>query len=487
VHEVSLFPQPDARARRVFLLRLCLVVALVTMCLTVTQLMPGRAPFRPAWGRTPTATPLHGDILYRLSQHLKRHPAGWHEALGLNAHDMLQSAIASYERLALTADDPSTTAMYRLAIIYAKQRFPQQSLELLSRLVMLDEENAPLYFAVSSVYDTAPVKREDLQKLAPLLGRRHDWVARMVAVDWHRRMGMAGEAADDRALIARQNSIFCTAFVTVAAIYALLGLTGLVLLAGIAWRKLFRAPAAPVAKPPLITTWGPFDAVEAAAVLLACMVVAGVLSNGAMRTWRIEATAPGVVPVLAMASYLLFCAPVLVLIWYRAGRSRGAMRALGFAEPVGLQPALYGLAGYAVLLALAAILSVAVGLTGQGQFPVAAQSVIELVQKAHGAPQIAVYLVLLCVIAPVVEETVFRGFVYAGLRRRFGALLAIPLSALLFGLAHLSLAIGGMLAVSVIGALLAYLYERSRTLWPSIIAHGVHNLLTVSIVIAGSI
>jgi membrane protease YdiL (CAAX protease family) len=86
-------------------------------------------------------------------------------------------------------------------------------------------------------------------------------------------------------------------------------------------------------------------------------------------------------------------------------------------------------------------------------------------------------LVAAALVAPMVEELFFRGFVYAGLRERYGWLRAAVISSALFSVLHLQpLAIP---PIFLLGMMFAFIYERSRSLWPAILMHVVMNALAV--------
>ncbi len=89
-----------------------------------------------------------------------------------------------------------------------------------------------------------------------------------------------------------------------------------------------------------------------------------------------------------------------------------------------------------------------------------------------GAGDLATTLVG-CVIAPVVEEMLFRGIVLRGFLHRYGRAQAIWGSAALFGVAHLN--IYQFVAALLIGALSGWLYERGRSLVPCIALHAGYN------------
>ena len=84
--------------------------------------------------------------------------------------------------------------------------------------------------------------------------------------------------------------------------------------------------------------------------------------------------------------------------------------------------------------------------------------------------------------APLCEETLFRGFVFGGLRRRLRFVWAGLVSASLFGLAHADAV--RFVGLTAMGFVLASAYERRKTLTASITAHFTANLLSVLALLA---
>jgi CAAX protease family protein len=78
--------------------------------------------------------------------------------------------------------------------------------------------------------------------------------------------------------------------------------------------------------------------------------------------------------------------------------------------------------------------------------------------------------------APVAEEIFFRGFIYGGLRRYLNLPVAGLISGLLFAFAHGDL--GLVLPFAGVGLVLAYVYERSGSLYASIGMHFVFNSIS---------
>lgn len=76
------------------------------------------------------------------------------------------------------------------------------------------------------------------------------------------------------------------------------------------------------------------------------------------------------------------------------------------------------------------------------------------------------------VVAPIVEEVLFRGLLHNALRVRVGRA-AILVSSGLFAVTHLYII--NFLPVFALGVLLAWLYERRGSLWAPIVAHAFAN------------
>ena len=92
---------------------------------------------------------------------------------------------------------------------------------------------------------------------------------------------------------------------------------------------------------------------------------------------------------------------------------------------------------------------------------------------------LAVAMVLTVLIAPVIEETFFRGFVFRGLARSWGLVWGALGSAVLFGTAH-ALNPDGIYviaAIAAIGLWFAWGAYYSRSVVPSMAAHLMFNLL----------
>ncbi len=91
---------------------------------------------------------------------------------------------------------------------------------------------------------------------------------------------------------------------------------------------------------------------------------------------------------------------------------------------------------------------------------------------------------VLVILGPFSEEIWARGFLYGYLRQKTGIVLAIFLQALFFTLFHPDIYMQGFvitafLGIFISGIILGFLYEKTASLYPGVICHGIINYLAV--------
>jgi membrane protease YdiL (CAAX protease family)/uncharacterized RDD family membrane protein YckC len=91
-------------------------------------------------------------------------------------------------------------------------------------------------------------------------------------------------------------------------------------------------------------------------------------------------------------------------------------------------------------------------------------------------------VLLIAALAPVAEELFFRGFIFAGLRSRWSLWPAAIVSALIFGGVHAPTGITTVVPLAVLGFALCWLYDRTGSLWPCVMAHAINNGLALAVV-----
>lgn len=95
----------------------------------------------------------------------------------------------------------------------------------------------------------------------------------------------------------------------------------------------------------------------------------------------------------------------------------------------------------------------------------------------HDITFVLLNLVLAAIIAPFLEETVFRGIIFGSMRQKLGFWLSAGISAAMFSGLHFDP--WGFAPRFFLGLALAYLYEKHHSLYPSIELHAVNNGLAL--------
>lgn len=254
-------------------------------------------------------------------------------------------------------------------------------------------------------------------------------------------------------------------------IIIMISVCGIILLAGIAglniglYRLLSRRKAsasalATLPRPP----WGVREAVEALILWLA----AGLALGLAAARFR---PAGDSAPVLVLTTVLTGLVPIL---WLRLA-ARGKLD-LGWRLERPWRRAAVGVAAAGV--ATPALLVLHQFLKAHTSSAPMDHPLVPLLVTAPGWASKALLAAALCLIVPVLEETVFRGILFRGLRQRWSFAPAAVLSATVFAFGHGSLP--GFAPYVLLGILLSWLYERTGSLVGPTAAHASFNALNLA-------
>jgi membrane protease YdiL (CAAX protease family) len=177
------------------------------------------------------------------------------------------------------------------------------------------------------------------------------------------------------------------------------------------------------------------------------------------------------------------------LTWRAAFCAGGSVAAGADPAPVPDTPPLpvfrafrYGGLAYLAVLPLI----VFAGLVSQGVLsargiPPSLQEVALLLTAEH-SPGVQIYLVFLAIaLAPLFEETVFRGVLLPLLTRRLGLGAAVVISSILFSAIHMHLYSSAPLFVIAVGFSLAYAYTGS--LWVPVVMHSLFNGVNLALML----
>jgi membrane protease YdiL (CAAX protease family) len=105
------------------------------------------------------------------------------------------------------------------------------------------------------------------------------------------------------------------------------------------------------------------------------------------------------------------------------------------------------------------------------------QSIVEFFSGSRTLQERILIIIFAVAIAPIVEEFVFRFFIYGVLKRYVGCLLGVVLSSLLFAAAHAHLP--SLVPLFVLGSCFAIAYEWSGSILVSMTMHSLFNSLTL--------
>lgn len=107
------------------------------------------------------------------------------------------------------------------------------------------------------------------------------------------------------------------------------------------------------------------------------------------------------------------------------------------------------------------------------------QRVLESVSQLIGDQPLWAVIMVLAVLPAICEELTFRGFIFGGLLRNGGAMRAVILSSLFFGLAHSFLQ--QSIAATIMGLMLGVVAWRTGSILCTMMVHVINNSLSVSL------
>ncbi|HKW44204.1 MAG TPA: type II CAAX endopeptidase family protein [Candidatus Eremiobacteraceae bacterium] len=226
----------------------------------------------------------------------------------------------------------------------------------------------------------------------------------------------------------------------------------------------------------------------AVATLYLVQVIVGVVV-GIFAFLPYERLHPGQIPDLPTITKLVFTAPALfamvipsealmafLAIVLVASVVRATRANLGLGRSLKVSDFVVGLvAGLGLVFVSDIVAYVQERLVGKHP-----QASVQIIMSHHGLGSFALDFVTVALAAGVCEEILFRGVVFAALVQRMEFWQAAVLSGLIFATAHLDK--WSFFALWAVGTGLAFLYYKTRSLWPNIVAHTAFNAFTLVVV-----
>jgi membrane protease YdiL (CAAX protease family) len=225
--------------------------------------------------------------------------------------------------------------------------------------------------------------------------------------------------------------------------------------------------------------WGPREVVQGIALGAAAVIFIPVAALIVATAVGIDVTNTKRATEVSLAASLPFEAALFAIV---AGltvfKYRSRWSALGF-RPLAMRqvwvPAVIVIAAYVTVVVYATIAEA----IGGSKF--APQSTL-----GEDVFDVTAFVVLAGILAlamaPLIEETFFRGFVFGGLSKRFSFFGAALISGFLFSLAHGQPTT--LIPFTVVGMLFAAGYAYTGSLWTTISAHFTFNLISFTVTLA---
>lgn len=227
--------------------------------------------------------------------------------------------------------------------------------------------------------------------------------------------------------------------------------------------------------------WLTKDALWMVFILLLIQVCAGVMHLAGVKLgWF---AADGKETTSALIQGMLFHGVALLIIWgFIRRRNSSWNETFGMNWPGLKRAAGQGLASYVGIMPIVFVTSFLYQLfLYTAGYPVTLQDVVVIFLEPQSGWSLFLLLLLAVVVAPLVEETLFRGILLPVLMKKMSPGAAIVISSAFFAVIHQHLP--SFVPLFVLAVVLAMLYIYSGSLWPSVILHAIFNGVSVCILL----
>ncbi len=436
--------------------RTLLVAALVLLWL---PLLASRLPGPQASQEVPVQVRLQADLAGRLLRLVDQRPRG----LPPGAGPALEAAAGDLLDQGLALQPEATSLVLPRALVAARAGDRPRALALLTRLRA--SHGTPATRILEQSWQGGPL----------VDGADEALKAELKGYFFYLALHQTGQSQAARALEVEQSQRAREDLATLTLLFALTA--GTLALGVLAWLLLpwIRRPwpAWPDARQ---VEWRPLEAMLTVAGLQWVALLVGGPLFQTLLVAGVAAVPAGVV--VQILVYLAGLALLVHLLPHLAGPQAGwpdILATLGLDRP-GPRHLGAGVVGFG--MALPAVLT-ASWLTSNllGHSPFSSNPALEMILQGSRPEVLALGLVA-AVAAPFFEEILFRGVLFASLRPSCRPLGAGLVSAALFSLVHGDTQ--AILVLGTLGALFSWLYQRTGSLWPPILAHGLWNGGTVA-------
>jgi uncharacterized protein len=225
------------------------------------------------------------------------------------------------------------------------------------------------------------------------------------------------------------------------------------------------------------TSWPPWSALVALLGGLVLAAVAGLVVDILALALGVEVTTSHTPPGLSIAdTFVQDIAFVLAAVY----SARLGGRAVG-AWQFGLRPPGVGWRSAARLIVVLLLAFIALSALWALAFHPSEEKLLDQLGSNEGAALLVLSAALTCVVAPMCEEFLFRGFIFTALRNWRGTLPAALVTGLVFGGVHAGSAPAlDLVPLAGLGFGLCLLYRYTGSLYPCMLAHSLNNSIAFS-------
>jgi membrane protease YdiL (CAAX protease family) len=228
--------------------------------------------------------------------------------------------------------------------------------------------------------------------------------------------------------------------------------------------------------------WRPDTLIRFFAMLLFCFGISGVAGF-----WMYKAIDAGLPldektgAILINVFFLDF--GILAITWMLLKDNQiGWQQAFGFSKDkigaMGVLALLTAIGGFFMAAMLGGVMTVILESLG---FEVSPQEVVDTFQNTESLFQRMLLGCMAVLLAPIVEEILFRGVLYSVMRQYLPGVWAVWGSSLFFGLVHANKV--SLIPLTCLAVILIRLYEKTGNLWAPIMAHAFFNSINLSLML----
>jgi membrane protease YdiL (CAAX protease family) len=222
------------------------------------------------------------------------------------------------------------------------------------------------------------------------------------------------------------------------------------------------------------TDWPPWSALLALVGGLVLAAIGAFVVDLPALAFGVKLTSSHTPPGLAIADTVVQDIAFVVVAVYCARLGGRAVRSWQF----GLRRPSVGWWTAAGLILLLLIVFVVLSVIWSEVLNPSKEKLLEQLGTNEGTVLLVLSAALTCIVAPICEEMLFRGYIFTALRNWHGTLPAALITAVLFGGVHVGSAPAlDLIPLAGLGFGLCLLYRYTGSLYPAIVAHALNNSL----------